>query len=128
LQAIGLETDPLFDDVGTKAFPIEFLGGALGTDIRREKPNFIPDGKFDAFVLSVVITCLGVLSGLDILDEGVVVSLELFNVFLGGGILGVEVDTKMNAELGMITVGGKEWGTFDRSLESIIVGELSELQ
>jgi hypothetical protein len=31
LQAIGLETNPLFDDVGTKAFPSEFLGGALYT-------------------------------------------------------------------------------------------------
>jgi len=70
--------------------------------------------------------CLGVLSGLDILDEGVVVSLELFVVFLGGGILRVEVDAKMDTELGMITVGGKEWRTFDRGLKSIIVGELSE--
>jgi hypothetical protein len=51
----------LFDDIGTKVFPIEFLGGALGTNIRREKPNFIPDGEFDAFMLGVVIACLGVL-------------------------------------------------------------------
>ena len=65
----------MFDDVGAKAFPIEFLGGALSTNIRREKPNFVPDGEFDAFVLGVVISCLGVLGGFDSLDKRVVVSL-----------------------------------------------------
>jgi hypothetical protein len=128
LQAIGLEANPLFDDVGAKALPVKFLGGTLSSDIRREKPNFIPDGEFDAFVLGVVIACLGVLGGFDVLDEGVVVSLQAFGVLLGGRILGVEVDAKMNAELGMITVGGEEWRTFDRGLKSIIVGELSERQ
>jgi hypothetical protein len=118
----------LFDDIGAKAFPVEFLGGTLGMDIRREKPNFIPDSEFDALVLGVVIPCLGVLSGLDILDEGIVVSFELLCILLGGGILGVDVDAKMDAELGMVTVGGKEWRTFDRGLKSIIIGKLSERQ
>src|ERR1700732_1114694 len=123
-----METNPLFDDIGTKAFPIEFLGGALGTNIRREKPNFIPDGELHAFMLGVIIACLGVLGGFDVLNEGVVVSLQAFGVFFGGGILGVEIDTKMDAELGMVSVGRKEWRTFDRGLKSIIVGELSERQ
>jgi hypothetical protein len=113
LQAIGLETNPLFDGVGAKALPVKFLGGTLSSDIRREKPNFIPDGEFDAFVFSVVITCLGVLGGLDILDKRVVVGLQAFGVLFGGRILGVEIDTKVDAELGMVTVGGKEWRTFD---------------
>jgi hypothetical protein len=112
----------LFDNVEAETFPIEFLGGALSMNIGREKPNFIPDGEFDMFVLGVVIMCLGVLSGLDILNKGIVVSLELFGVFLGGEILGVEVDAKMNTELEMITVGGKEGRTFDRGLKSILVG------
>jgi hypothetical protein len=113
LQAIGLETNQLFDGVGAKALPVKFLGETLSSDIRREKPNFISDGKFNAFVLSVVIMCLGVLSGLDILDEGIVVSLQAFGILFGGRILGVEIDTKVNVELEMVTVGGKEWRTFD---------------
>jgi len=118
----------LFDDVGAKAFPIEFLGGALSTNIGGEKPNFISDGEFDAFVLSVVATGLDVLGRFDILDEGIAVSLEAFGVLLCGGILGVEVDAKMNAELGMVTVGSKEWRTFDRSLKGIVVRELGTHQ
>jgi len=94
----------LFDDVGAKAFPVEFLGRTLSPNIRREEPNFISDGEFDAFVLSVVISSLSVLGRFDILDEGIVVSLESFGVLHGGGVLGVEVDAKMNAELGMVTV------------------------
>jgi hypothetical protein len=128
LQAVGLEANPLFDNVGAKVLPVEFLRGTLSSDIRREKPNFIPDGEFDAFVLGVVIACLGVLGGFDVLDEGVVVSLELFGVLLGGRILRVEVDAKVNAELEIVTVGGKEWRTFNRGLKSIIVSELSEGQ
>jgi hypothetical protein len=126
LQAIGLETNPLFNNIGAKVLPVKFLGGTLSLDIRREKPNFISDGEFDAFVLGIVIACLGVLEGFDVLDEGVVVSLQAFGVYFGGGILEVEIDTKMDAELGMVTVGGEEWRTFDRGLKSIIVGELSE--
>jgi hypothetical protein len=125
---IGLETNPLFDDIGTKALPVKFLGGTLSSNIRREEPNFIPDGEFDALVLGVIILCLGVLGGFDILDKRIMVSLEAFGVLLGGGILGVEVDTKMDAELRMITIGRKEWRIFDRSLESIIVGQLSKRQ
>jgi hypothetical protein len=123
-----LEANPLFDDVGAKTFPVEFLGGALSSNIGREEPNFVSDGEFDAFVLSVIISCLGVLGRFDVLDEGIVVSLESFGVLLGGGILGVGVDAKMNAELGMVTVGSKEWRTLDRSLESIVVRELGERQ
>jgi hypothetical protein len=118
----------LFDDVGAKAFPVEFLGGTLGTNIRREKPNLIPDDKLDAFVFSVVVASLGVLGGFDVLDKRVVVSLESFGVFFGGGSLGVEVDTKVYTELRMIAVGSEEWRTFDRGLKSIIVGELGERQ
>jgi hypothetical protein len=123
-----LETNLLFDDVGTTAFPIEFLGGAFGADIRREKPNLIPDNKLNAFVFSVVVASLGVLGEFDVLDERIVVSLESFSVFFGGWILRVEVDAKVDAELEVVTVGSEEWRTFDRGLECIIVSELSERQ
>jgi hypothetical protein len=88
-----LETNLLFDDVGTKAFPVEFLGGAFSAGIRREKLNLISDNKLDAFVFSIIVASLGVLGRFDVLDKGVVVSLESFGVFFGGGSLGVEVDT-----------------------------------
>ena len=116
----------MFDDVGAKALPIEFLEGTLSSNIRREEPNFISDCELDAFVLSIVISCLRVLGRLDCLDEGIVASLELFGVFLGGRILGFQVDAKMNAELGVETVGSEEWRTFDRSLEGIVVRKFGE--
>jgi hypothetical protein len=123
-----LETNLLFDNLGTKAFPIEFLGGAFSADIRREKPNLIPDNKLNAFVFSIVVASLGVLGRFDILDERIVVSLELFSVFFGGWILRVEVNAKVDTELGVVTVHSEEWRTFDRGLECIIVSKLSERQ
>jgi hypothetical protein len=123
-----LKTNLLFDHVGTQAFPIEFLERAFSADIKREKPNLMPDNKLDAFVFSVVVASLGVLGGFDVLDKAVVVNLESFSIFLGGGSLGVEVHAKVHAELGMVAVGSEEWLTFDRGLECIIVHELSKRQ
>jgi hypothetical protein len=110
---VGLETNLLFDDVGAKVFPVELLGRVLSMNIRREKSNFNPNDEFDMFVLSVIMSRLSVSGGFDSFNKGIVVSLEVFSVFLGHGILGIWVDTKVNAELGMITVGGKEWRIFD---------------
>src|ERR1700683_2884309 len=96
--AIGLETNPFFDDIGTKTFPIEFLGGTFSTDIGGEKPNFISSSEFDAFVFSVVISCLSILRGFDCLDKGIMVGFELIGVILGGGILRIQVDAKVDVE------------------------------
>jgi hypothetical protein len=97
-------------------------------NIRREEPYIIPDGEFDSLVLGIVIACLSVLGGFHSLNKRVVVSLEAFGILLSSGILRVEIDTKMDAKLEIITVDSKKWRTFDRSLEGVVVSKLGERQ
>ena len=68
-KLVGLRTNFLNYLERTEMFPVEFFGWTLGFDIRREKPNFVSNCKFDTFMLSVVVLCLEVLCIFEILDE-----------------------------------------------------------
>ena len=48
LESVGLGSDTFDDAVRAEAFPVEFLRGALGADVRRQEPDFIINLKFHA--------------------------------------------------------------------------------
>ena len=72
-EMICLKANMFSDSVWAEALPIELLGGALYVNIRREEPNLILDSKFDSFVLSVIVSRLGVMRLFNIFDQGIVV-------------------------------------------------------
>lgn len=96
LELIGLQADALDDFEGSKAFPIEFLGGTSGGDVSRIQPYQIAGLELDRFVFGIIIAGLEVLGAFDIFNESLMNFLEVGGEFIcsgnfrGGGEFGEE--------------------------------------
>ena len=125
LKSVRLCPDSVANRKGSKAFPIQFLAGAFGVDVRRKEPYLVANGELDSLVLGVVILGLLILSGFDAFDEIVMEVAELLSERLRGRnweIVASEIDGKG----GMISVIGVEGGAIDAGLVGVVIGELGD--
>ena len=125
LKSVRLCPDSVANRKGSKAFPIQFLAGAFGVDVRRKEPYLVANGELDSLVLGVVILGLLILSGFDMLDKIVMEVPEFLGECLRGRNWDI-VTSEVDGKGGMVAVIGVEGRTIDAGLVGVVIGRLGD--